>query len=687
MFAASGGAARTFEETAADDEQFRKIIPGSFWVGAEFRVLDGKAAGRKGRVAACEYVGRAKTVFTAEGDGPPFAAGDLIWLNQPNGKAGLDAGWGPSSAYAAHVAEGEHAPYHGGRTCLKLDAKTAKPDAWKLLHVWLPTFNRWGGGRSADRGGNADRFLQEKTYRITFWAKGTPGAKGSVRFVASSEPGAPEEDDFKLAANWQKYELIRKSHPMVNLLIVLTRGTEMYVDDFVISEDDGGEPLAILPRVADALADLKPGTLRLLGGARGEGLDNWLAHPLERLRTVERARTMSSREPFRDPDQPNLPDSLNLCERSGASPWLVMGLAMTDEEWDGLLEYLAGPPESPYGARRVRHGQPDSWLKTFDAVYLELGDEVWNKSKTPWNLDDPARYAAWAERVFARVRQSKYYSPKIRLVANGKAGDARWNEALLKGCPALDVLSCPAVIGGAETIAAKSGDAATMQARLLAHPAAQALPQLTGVSQSAKAAGKAWALGGCETASAEQSFLGPERSLLRSQTAAVAILDSLLLAVAAGSGAANFSRFAQGSDNATHVDPHTMALNPSALAIRLYNLHAAGMDLVRSATTPVHAQDGPAPDVPALATYAFRSQGRSSVLLLNRSPGAAYKATLALPGGSGKVRCYRIGEANPLANNLNEIQVRTEEFEGDPSAGIVLPAHSIVLVESKEATR
>ena len=687
MFVASAGDARTFEESAVGNEEYQKIVPESFWVGAEFRVLDGKAAGRTGRISGCSYSGRTKTVYTAGGDGPAFAAGDLIWLNQPEGKGGVDAGWGPGTAYAAHVAENEHSPLHGGKTCLKLDAKTYKRDIWNVLHVWLPNFKRLGGGRSMDREGNADRFMQEKTYRISLWAKGTPGAKGSVRFVASSEPGGPESDDFILTDTWRKYELIRKSHSMVNLLIVMTGGTEMYVDDFIISEDDGGEPLAILPRVADALADLKPGTLRLLGGARGESLDNWMAHPLERLRTVERARMMSTRDPYRDPDQPNLPDSLNLCERVGASPWLVVGLAMTDEEWDNLLEYLAGPADSPYGAKRARHGQPDSWLKTFDRVYLELGDEAWNKNKSPWNLEDPARYAAWAERVFSRVKKSKYYSEKIRLVAGGCATDARWNDAVLKGCKSLDVLSCSAAIGATEPITVKNADAAATQARLLAWPVTQTLPQLAAAAQSAKAAGKASALGGCEVVSAEQSFLGSERSLFRSQTAAVATLDELLLALAGGSEAVQFSRFAQGSDNATHVDAHKMALHPSALAIRLYNLHAGGMDLVNCSVSPPSPQDAPAAGVPALVAYAFKGQSRYSVLLLNRSPKAAYSATLALPSGGGKVRCYRIAGANPLANNLNEIQVKTEEFESDPAAGIVVPAHGIVLVEAGEVTK
>jgi hypothetical protein len=688
LFAASAGDAQTFEEPAAGNDEYRKLVPDNFWKDAEYRVLDGKAAGRKGKVVGSAYSGdNKKTVYTVADDGPAFAAGDLIWLNQPNAKGPLNVNWkdaAPGNAAQAFVAEDDHAPFHGGKTCLKFDAKTFPFDLWKVMNIWLPTFKRWGGGRGGDREGNADRFLQEKTYRVSLWAKGTPGAKGSVRFVASSEPGDPQPDDFILTDTWKKYELIRKSEPMVNLVIVVTGGDEMEMDDFVISEDDGGEPLAILPRVADALADLQPGTLRMLGGARGESLDNWLANPLERLRTFQKG----SYPRWDDtPDQPNLPDSLNLSEHAKASPWLVMGLAMTDEEWDNLLEYIAGPAETPYGAKRARNGQPESWLKTFDKVYLELGDEVWNKAKAPWNLEDPARYAAWAERVFSRVKKSKYYRDKIRLVAGGNAADPKWNEAVLKGCPSLDVLSCAAAIGGTEPIGAKDADTATMQARLLAYPAAKDLPQLTAAAQSAKAAGKTLALGGCETVSAEQSFLGPERSMLRSESAAVAILDELLLAVAGGSEAVEYSRFAQGSDNATHVDAHEMALHPAAQAVRLFNQHAGGMDLVTSAIAlpPPPPSDGPTSGTPALAAYAFKGQDGTSVLLLNRSPKESFKATLALPAGNGKVHCQRIASDDPLANNLNAIQVKTEEFDADAAAGIVVPPHSIVMVETGAA--
>ena len=208
----------------------------------------------------------------------------------------------------------------------------------------------------------------------------------------------------------------------------------------------------------------------------------------------------------------------------------------------------------------------------------------------------------------------------------------------------MDILSCSAAIGAVEPGAAKSDDTATMQARMLAYPVAQTLPQLSAAAQQAKAAGKLWALGGCEVVSAEQSFLGPERSLLRSQSAAVAVLDELLLALAGGSEAAQFSRFAQGSENATHVDAHGMSMHPSALAILLYNLHAGGMDLVTTSLAPP-PQDGPAAGVPALAAHAFKGKDGYSVLLLNRSPSMAYSATIALPGTSSKARCYRIASA------------------------------------------
>lgn len=579
-----------------------------------------------------------------------------------------------NSKSADFFGENDHAPLHGGSTCIKL----AMDPFWKITMVWLPSFKRFGGGRGGNREGNADRFLQEKTYRITLWAKGTPGAKGSVRFVASSEPFGAMPDDFVLTDSWKKYELIRKSEAMVNIAVVLTGGTDMYMDNFTISEDDGGTPCNLLPRVVDALAGLKPGTLRLLGGAGDECLDNWLAHPLERLRTA--IKNEKGDIFYRDPDEPNLPMGLNLCERVGASPWLVMNPEMTEAEWDNLLEYLAGPATTPYGAKRVQNGQADSWLKTFDKVYLELGDAVWDTSKASSNVPNPATYAVRAERVFSRVRKSPYCSSKIRLVANGNASDPAWNAAVLKGCPDLDVLNCPAVIDITESN--KPAQAHPFSARLLAFPARQALPQLTAATRSAQAVGKAFALGGCGTVSSEASFLSPERSALRSQAAAVAELDELLLALANGSETAIFSRFAQGSDNATHVDAHGMALHPAGLAVRLFNHHVGGRDLLRTDLSPTPT-DGPAPGVPALAAYAFKGQGSAGVLLLNRSPATAYRANVKMSALAGKLHRYCIAGNDPLADNLNELHVTCDESEVDAATGVLVPAHSIVLGENE----
>ena len=102
------------------------------------------------------------------------------------------------------------------------------------------------------------------------------------------------------------------------------------------------------------------------------------------------------------------------------------------------------------------------------------------------------------------------------------------------------------------------------------------------------------------------------------------------------------------------------------------------MDLVKCSLTPTPQ------DSSALVACAFKAQGRHSVPLLNRSLTTAYQAMLAWPWASGKARCYRIASGNPLANNLNEIQVKTEEFDADPAHRIAVPAHSIVLAEARE---
>ena len=61
-------------------------------------------------------------------------------------------------------------------------------------------------------------------------------------------------------------------------------------------------------------------------------------------------------------------------------PQFTLRVEFSEEDWRHLVEYLAGPPDSPYGAVRTaqRGGNPTPWTDEFREIIIELGNESWH---------------------------------------------------------------------------------------------------------------------------------------------------------------------------------------------------------------------------------------------------------------------------------------------------------------------
>ena len=81
-----------------------------------------------------------------------------------------------------------------------------------------------------------------------------------------------------------------------------------------------------------------------------------------------------------------IPTMLEWTTRTGDSPetrcvpHFTMRLEHGEEDWQHLVEYLAGPPESEYGAIRVaqRGGDPTPWTDEFREIIIEYSNESWH---------------------------------------------------------------------------------------------------------------------------------------------------------------------------------------------------------------------------------------------------------------------------------------------------------------------
>jgi hypothetical protein len=87
-----------------------------------------------------------------------------------------------------------------------------------------------------------------------------------------------------------------------------------------------------------------------------------------------------------------------------------------------LLEYLAGPSTSTWGAKRAAEGFTEPLLQKGKGILLEFGNEVWGAAAHDAEIgSNYTTYGAWCRTAAEVVRNSPYYDPeKIIMVYSGR---------------------------------------------------------------------------------------------------------------------------------------------------------------------------------------------------------------------------------------------------------------------------
>ncbi|HZK29210.1 MAG TPA: hypothetical protein VFD19_03225, partial [Clostridia bacterium] len=128
----------------------------------------------------------------------------------------------------------------------------------------------------------------------------------------------------------------------------------------------------------------------------------------------------------------NLGATLQLTERMGAVPWLVIDLHTTPAELSHLVEYLAGSPLSTYGKLRSRDGAIGRWTDAFDLLYIEIADlgnvlpnDVSRANYVHWIMDhlqETPDFADIRHKVFF-IDAMRYDDGRCHTSADYHAGD------------------------------------------------------------------------------------------------------------------------------------------------------------------------------------------------------------------------------------------------------------------------
>lgn len=272
---------------------------------------------------------------------------------------------------------------------------------------------------------------RDGVWTVSFWAKG-PGkvTMGWGIWHQSRKNPDVQVQQIPITSTWKHYEFkvdIRNYQRKALCLHLTASGGTVKLDDLACVMSSSN-PTAFRDGVVQALKDLNVGTIRKLQMG-GSTMVNWLSpasvreayappHTVGPIRTNVWA-AHPKRHGRADDYGIGAIELLNLCKAVGADPWLNTPGIIKPEEMAQLVEYLAGPADSPMGKLRASEGQVEPWTKVFKHIYIEFGNEAWNWSG-PFNGRGYNGKGYWQE-LIAAGKSAKYFTPRIEFQIAGQA--------------------------------------------------------------------------------------------------------------------------------------------------------------------------------------------------------------------------------------------------------------------------
>ena len=388
--------------TCTDENQYASW-PAGFLDNARFEVLSGVAAGSTGTVLSSTAPANSAGMTLGLSAAPAgLAPGDFL-LVRADKPGDAQAGWWTKLDNGAAITTEVHdlSPLTRGKQALRIDA------ALPGQHAEVTSYFDTTAGRS---------FLQlHGLYQLQFRAKLVAG-RPALPVSFSRQDSRPGNHiyfakDVPLTDSWQDFRfdfpIAEDGRALGALALSFSASQTAYLlDDVQLERVDGSasNTTAFRDEVVDTLFALKPGVIRFMdnGTSFGSTLDDLLAPQLARRRGGSLYKTA------REEDIPiGLHDALALAQAIHAEPWYTLPGTLSTAEGSHLIEYLAGPPSSPYGAVRAALGQQAAWTTVFPVIHLELGNEMWNAGTYGGaSLAAPAAYSGRTNQIFSTMRQS-----------------------------------------------------------------------------------------------------------------------------------------------------------------------------------------------------------------------------------------------------------------------------------------
>ncbi|MDF3129475.1 hypothetical protein P0Y35_09745 [Kiritimatiellaeota bacterium B1221] len=702
---------------------------------AVYRLVDGKMSlVREGKIARYQASQNGPNQITFAEPGPAVQAGDeyVLTVVRTEFPESVTRTWGDNPWWLYNgLSLNNHQEKKlwetGVRTALSPDAPPGGGGASFSLSI--P--ERYHGDRVSVgtwllSGQEPDwpRFNEGKTYTLKLWLKQKGIASGTV----DVNIGKLANPSFQVTDQWKEFRADFIGAPPAEKSgaqrfdIGFNEPGTLLIDNITIIEQDAPPPYGFYPEVVETLKRFRPSSLRLWvlqeNKGFGKALDDVLGDPALSNTTFKEtygAKTSTA---------VGLHQQLQLCAQVGTDPWIITSTMFTGEEQKNLIEYLAGPADSPYGKKRADWGQEKPWTEVFDHIKIEMGNETWNPSFAPQNFAfRGAIYGAYSEYMFQQMKASPWFqTDKFQLVINGwvaQTKDDAWSYGAqaLRNAPSAQAIDIAYYTGGWDSVGLMKADneteswmnILTFSRRMLVPRAREfkatadkiAIDQgrPNGVQSLVYEAGPGYTLPG------PGKFNRKEQEEGKSLAHAINSLDIFMSNIRDGYGDQSFFMFKNGHYWSSHNRDWGEHIAWKALGMRNTYLNGdlittkiksmVTLDLPETQADVVSQTNSankkvksfpPVPDMPLIDCYAFRDGKKYSYMLISRRLDAPTPVTLELPyTPESDYKIHALMGDSPALHNIDEELVKVQTFERTGMTqrfSFHVPQHSVLILET-----
>ncbi|MGA7831329.1 MAG: chitobiase/beta-hexosaminidase C-terminal domain-containing protein, partial [Terracidiphilus sp.] len=430
-------------------------VPPNYWAGGTFTVVETQSGGAElgctGSIATntgpnypvtgvTTWVSPVVTVSSP--CNAPFSVGDIVVMSKSMYPT-------PESWWEKGGQGGTSGTVTGGAQLL-----SDTTDLCDTCGVQALTMDATISGSSATAAWNFDScykddifVLMNGTYQLSFWAKLAAGNPIVTATASRGSQGGFNCGSYspKLTTSWAQYTWVcsaeesSATQPGIAQVALNVTGGSIDLDNvsFEKTSTDPSNITVLRDEVIQALQNYygpannnNPGMFRYWVNQNAENMSNWTQPD------YAHAPTSGGTGYFVGPGGAgavslSLEDYLVICQLLKAEPYLEVPVTLSTADAENLIEFLASPSNTTYGARRAALGQSAPWTSAFNIIHLSFCNECWNgqsfdgqalpdRSSQP-NSEYYYDYSVRARDIFAAMRADNYYSPSsFDLVMNAQ---------------------------------------------------------------------------------------------------------------------------------------------------------------------------------------------------------------------------------------------------------------------------